>query len=75
MDAGVESAESQNFAMNLLENAKVPGQTFSAIIASIARTEREKTYKDPKATILTSKADFIYNLGERFFAGREIKGV
>lgn len=70
VDAGVDSTESQNCAMKLLAIANVPGQTFSALISSIVSTTRANTLdKEPKPTILNTKAGIISNLGKRLAGG------
>lgn len=60
VDAGADSAESQNFAMTLLANAKIPGQTFSALIVSIVSTARaNRRIIEPKTSIIVAKAEAI----------------
>lgn len=73
VDAGVDSAESQNFAMTLLANAKVPGQTFSALIASIVSTARTNgTNSMPKAFLTLEKAELKSRITKDYLSGKDV---
>lgn len=73
VDAGVESAESQNFAMKLLGNAKTQGQKFSALIASIfSTTQTNKSNSTLEKLIPTDKEDKISMIIKDYIEGKNV---
>lgn len=65
--AGVDRAESQNFALKLLTNAKIPGQRFSALVASIVSTERYNQENQAQiASMTVAEAETVFRIAREY---------
>lgn len=60
---GVDSTDIQTFAIKLLANGKIPGKTFSALIASIFISVRTKQASTAQiASISVEDSETVYRI-------------